>query len=391
MDAASLLLVGHDAGGTVPPLVALAQAALGAGHRATVLGQPSMRARSEAVGAGFVAFSALGDYRRDVPLEEQLDLTVPALAGAAVGADLRRVADEVAADVVVVDANLAGALAAAEALDRPSAVLLHSMYATFVDTWFGDLWPLLADAIDGVRAEVGLGPAGSWAGLFAGHDLLLSVVPPRFDAPVADAPATRRAFGFLVPEVPATTTAATTASTTAAAGFPAGDDPTALVSLSTTDQGQGPLLEQIVAALGEVPVRALVTTAGHPHPRGPLPPNVAVAGFVPHAALLPHTDVVVTHAGLGTVAAALAAGVPLVATPIARDQHLNTRRVEAVGAGVGVEDPTPGAVAAAVGRVLGEPALAAGARALAAESRAAGGAPAAVEALVGLRSGPVSP
>ena len=61
--------------------------------------------------------------------------------------------------------------------------------------------------------------------------------------------------------------------------------------------------------------------------------SVTFAQAVPHAAVLPSVDVVVSHAGLGTVTAALAHGVPLVCHPFGRDQHLNAQRVEAVGRG----------------------------------------------------------
>jgi UDP:flavonoid glycosyltransferase YjiC (YdhE family) len=49
--------------------------------------------------------------------------------------------------------------------------------------------------------------------------------------------------------------------------------------------------------------------------------------------VLPHASLVVTHAGLGTVSAALAFGVPMVCLPLGRDQPLTAARVEAVGAG----------------------------------------------------------
>ncbi len=357
-----VLVVGHDAGGTVPPVLALAQALLDRGHEVVVLNQPSVRARAEAAGCRFVALSTVPDYEPDVALEEQLAVTVPVLSGREVGDDLLSVAAEHAVDLVVVDANLAGALAAAETLDRPSVVLLHSMYATFVRTWFADLWPLLGPVIDQTRAGYGLPSAGSWAGLFDGHDRLLSVVPAELDAEVPDRPATLRHHGFLVPrpargvDVPA---------------FPDGEGPAVLVGLSTTYQHQDALLGSIREALELVGARAVVTTAGRPH--------------VPHTHVLPQADVMVTHAGLGSVAAALAAGVPLVCTPIGRDQPLNAERVAAVGAGVALPaEATTAQVAAALREVLGDPRYRHGARAMAEAGRRAGGAPAAASDLESL-------
>jgi UDP:flavonoid glycosyltransferase YjiC (YdhE family) len=42
---------------------------------------------------------------------------------------------------------------------------------------------------------------------------------------------------------------------------------------------------------------------------------------------------VITHAGLGTTMAALGHGVPLLCTPLGRDQFFNAERVQALGAG----------------------------------------------------------
>jgi UDP:flavonoid glycosyltransferase YjiC (YdhE family) len=108
---------------------------------------------------------------------------------------------------------------------------------------------------------------------------------------------------------------------------------------------------------------------------------------VPHGLVLPEADVMVTHGGLGSVAAALAAGVPLVCTPISRDQPLNAERVAAVGAGVALPvGATARQIAVALQEVLGDPRYRAGAEAMAEASRRAGGATAAMrdlEALIG--------
>ena len=175
-----------------------------------------------------MAFSEIPDYASRQALEEQLDIVFPAMTGRTVADDLVAVASEHRADAVVVDANLAGGLAGAESLGLPTAVLLHSMYRTYVDTWFGELWPLLAAAVNATRGAFGLADAHDWTSVFVGHDRILSVVPTAFDAPVADVPAAMRHFGFLVPTSPATATV----------DFPAGDDPTVLVGLSTTYQEQ---------------------------------------------------------------------------------------------------------------------------------------------------------
>ena len=349
----------------MPPALALAEAAVRRGHEVTVLAQPSVRRRAESVGAGVVTFASLPDYDHRRSFDDQLDLIGAAIVGRAVGDDLLGVAAEVAADAIVVDANLAGALAAAETLPVPTVVLLHSMYATYTDVWFADLWPLLASAVNETRAGYRLDAVDGWPAVFAGHDRLLAVVPSSFEAPTAALPDEMRHFGFLVPR-----------SAPAGSGpvsFPDGDGATVLVGLGTTSQGQGPMLQAIVDALAPLPVRAVVTTGRQGDVTGTS--NVAVVDYVPHAQLLPGTDVFVSHAGLGSCAAGLAAGVPLVCTPIDRDQPLNAARVVALGAGV---TTTPSGVAEAVRTVLADDSYGAAARAVAEQSRAEGGADAAI-------------
>src|SRR5207244_2307156 len=113
--------------------------------------------------------------------------------------------------------------------------------------------------------------------------------------------------------------------------------------------------------------RGLVTTAGQVDAGGlPHPANVTITDYVQHTAVLDHADVMVTHGGLGSIASALSFGVPLVCTPVSRDQFVNAERVAAVGAGIALaETPTAAQVANAIKQVLAQPKLRAGAQAMA--------------------------
>jgi len=122
----------------------------------------------------------------------------------------------------------------------------------------------------------------------------------------------------------------------------------------------GDLLARIVGGVRELPVD-VVATVGRtldPAELGPQPSNVRVERFIPQSDLLPRCAAAVTHAGSGSVAGALAHGVPLVCVPIGADQPLNAARCVALGAGLAL-DPlslTPDGARAAVSRVLVEPA-----------------------------------
>lgn len=89
--------------------------------------------------------------------------------------------------------------------------------------------------------------------------------------------------------------------------------------------------------LGEIAVRALrraglrgVLQLGGTEVAGD---DMMAVGEVPHALLFPRTAAVVHHAGAGTTAAALRAGVPAVPVPVAADQPFWAARLAALGAG----------------------------------------------------------
>jgi MGT family glycosyltransferase len=117
-------------------------------------------------------------------------------------------------------------------------------------------------------------------------------------------------------------------------------------------------LRPVVDALADLPVRVLVTVGPRADPSalGPQGDHVRVERYVPQSALLQHCDVVVSHAGSGTVLASLALGIPQLCLPQGADQFLNAAAVAAAGAGLSIppDRVTGDAVAEAVSRLLGE-------------------------------------
>ncbi len=123
---------------------------------------------------------------------------------------------------------------------------------------------------------------------------------------------------------------------------------------------------------------------------GMLPGSAGVheIGFVPLARLLPELDTVVCTGGMGTVQAALAAGVPMVLRPVLADQPWNAERVARAGAGLVIEDAAEAGVA--VRAVLTEPRYRAAAQAAAAAIRSMP-TPAAALASLLVKAGTVHP
>lgn len=61
------------------------------------------------------------------------------------------------------------------------------------------------------------------------------------------------------------------------------------------------------------------------------PKHIHVESYAPISQLLPHCAAMVSHAGIGTVAQGMAAGVPMLITPYAFDQFDNARKAAEIG------------------------------------------------------------
>jgi UDP-glucoronosyl and UDP-glucosyl transferase len=187
-------------------------------------------------------------------------------------------------------------------------------------------------------------PAEPARDALGGDRLVLSPFPPSFRDPADPLPATARSFR--------------PADVTLAAAI--GGRPLVYVTLGTIfNTESGDLLARIVRGLRELAVDVVVTVGRtlDPAELGPQPANVRVERFIPQAELLPRSAAAVTHAGSGSVAGALAHGVPLVCVPLGADQPLNAARCVAVGAGLSLDAMTlsPDAARAAVDEILREP------------------------------------
>jgi MGT family glycosyltransferase len=170
-----------------------------------------------------------------------------------------------------------------------------------------------------------------------------------------------------------------------------GDQPQVLISFSTTYMRQQDLAQRALDAVGGLPVRGLLTTGpAIDADRLSAPGNVEVRDFVSHAAVLPETALVICHAGMGTVHAALSHGVPLVCIPCGRDQNDVAARVVFRGAGVRVAaGASTTRIRRAASKVLADPSYALAARRLSTAMAADCGASRAVEALEALEKGRV--
>ncbi|HZL48413.1 MAG TPA: nucleotide disphospho-sugar-binding domain-containing protein, partial [Solirubrobacteraceae bacterium] len=100
----------------------------------------------------------------------------------------------------------------------------------------------------------------------------------------------------------------------------------------------------------------------------PVPANARIVDWVSYSRTMPSCDVVVCHAGHGTLVRALSSGCAVVACPAVGDMNENAARVSWAGAGVRVPRRfvSPRPLRLAVERALGEPSIRGRARELAA-------------------------
>jgi UDP:flavonoid glycosyltransferase YjiC (YdhE family) len=141
-----------------------------------------------------------------------------------------------------------------------------------------------------------------------------------------------------------------------------------LIAPSTAQDPDQRMLRAALRGLAEAPLRVIATWNRRP-PSGPLstPANARIVEWLSYSRTMPLCDVVVCHAGHGTLARALACGCAVVACPALGDMNENAARLDWARAGVRVPHrfTRPRPLRLAVERALAEPSIRAHAGALA--------------------------
>lgn len=263
-------------------------------------------------------------------------------------------------DVVVCDEVDFGSMIAADRSGLP--------YASVVVLAAGGMIrpEVVADALDEVRQEHGLGPDPALLAL--GRHLVLDPGPPSLRDPQFPLPPTAHGVG-VVSQPPAL-------EAPAPPWAPARPgEPALYVTLGTVfNLESGDLLDRVLAGLADHPGDVIVTIGSEldPSELGPQPSHIHVERFIPQATVLPHVAAVISHAGSGSVLGALAHGLPMVLLPMGADQPWNAARCVALGAAITL-DPitvTPADVRGAVHALRVDPSYRTAALALASEMAA---------------------
>lgn len=224
-----------------------------------------------------------------------------------------------------------------------------------------------------LRRRVGLHPlpAGAFENIVRPPELYLMATAPSLEYPRSDLPDRVRFVGAL--GTPSDSDFAPPAWWGRLKASPA----VVHVTQGTVADDAERLLLPAIRALAGTDTLVVVTTGVDPGRLrlDPLPSNVIVARFVPHAHLLPHVDVMVTNGGYGGAVTAASHGVPLVIAAASEEKREVAARVAWSGVGVSVSGRrAPEArLRRAVERILSDSAFRERAQAVQAELRSLGG------------------
>jgi MGT family glycosyltransferase len=261
--------------------------------------------------------------------------------------DLKRAIEKVQPDVLLVDVQAWGGLATAEAWGgpwaswcpyplplpsadappfgpglRPATGPLGRLRDTLVRPLvYGMLKKVLIGPINDIRAQQGLPPAGD--DFMTRAPLVLYMTSEPFEYPRSDWPPNIAQVGPCAWDPPAEPPE----------WINDVRRPLVLVTTSSEFQDDGRLVQTALEGLAGEDVEVVATLPSQDPSGFRAPANARVLPFVPHARLLAHASVVITHGGMGATQKALARGVPVCAVPFGRDQLEVARRVEVSGAG----------------------------------------------------------
>jgi UDP:flavonoid glycosyltransferase YjiC (YdhE family) len=347
------------------PAIALARALRSRGHEVVVETWARWREPVESEGLGFAAAE---EYRVFPPPPPGSDGAGAAEAAVA----LRPLMEEMRPDAVVSDILTVAPALAAEAAGVRRATLIPHVYPvqqaglpffaigalpprTRVGraAWRGWL-PVLETGLrrgrrelNAARAQVGLAPVERFHGGIS-EGLAMVATFPQLEYP-RRWPAGVRVTGPMTFELPHPDVE-----------LPGGDAPLVLVAPSTSQDPGCRLVRWALEALAEEPVRVVATTNRHvPAEPVEMPENAVLVDWLSYSQVMPAASLVVCHGGHGTVARALAEGVPVLCCPAVGDMAENAARVAWAGCGLSLPWRLcrPAGVRWAARRILGDPAF----------------------------------
>jgi UDP:flavonoid glycosyltransferase YjiC (YdhE family) len=336
----SVLVAAFGDAGHAFPAIALARALAGRGHEVVVETWERWREPVEEAGLGF---TGADEYKVFPPPPPGSD--GPTAAAAA--RSLLPFIHEMNPDVVVSDILTLAPSLAAELAGVPRATLIPHVYPVHEDglPFFGfglraartplgrAVWraggPVLEAGLrrgrrelNEERAALGLAALERFHGGIS-DGLALVATYPQLEYP-RRWPAHVRVTGPMFFELPYPEVE-----------LPDGDEPLVLVAPSTSQDPNGRLVRVALEALADEPVWIVATwNREQGAPVAVAPDNAVVVDWLSYTQVMPRAALVICHGGHGTVARALAGGVPVLVCPAIGDMAETGARVAWAGAGL---------------------------------------------------------
>lgn len=353
-----ILFTSYPAIGHFHPLAPLGLAARDAGHDVRVAIGPNLtewvdRCGLDAYPVGVSAAEAFATARKRFPAEEWAAHMFTEVWVETALPGLRQLAETWPPDLVIHEEMDFAGLLLGRILDVPTVTHSWPSPARSIEDWeflaelLAPLWE--SQLRDGFASTTGDMYLDACPPPFQSDDIdaipnVVAVRPVLFDGPSAKPPSWLTKLARPVAYVTLGT-------------VPAFSTPELLL---TVVEALEPFLGSVVVTTGPNEVSAL----------GELPPSVHATPYLPQSLVLPHVDLVVSHAGAGSTFGALTNGLPHLALPQgASSQVAVAERVHSLGAGLKLDagEQTLEAMRAAARRLLDDGAFARRAKQLCAE------------------------
>jgi len=360
---ANVIIVTIDGGGNLPPVLGLAKDMYENGYAVSVLTEPCLEEIIKDMGYNFIPFTRYftrKDRREDIFKDWNTSPIKNPVLESIVFGPVKTVTDQTmeaikltGADLLVADCLLPTALIAADAMGIPGVLAFHmpeylpganrppgmfglkpgkGAFGHVRDSILTGLFNMKLNSylpvINETRRRSNLPPLERTSDLFHGADLRLIQTLEDFDYPLEPKPANVRYTGPVLNDPDWTSSWSNP--------WPEGDTrPLVVISLSSTFQNQQAVIQSAIDALLNQEVRGLVTLGPALEKKSfKVPENVIVVDSAPHSKVFPEADLVITHAGHGTLMRALSHGLPLLCLPMGRDQNDNAVKVQHHGCGI---------------------------------------------------------
>ena len=299
-------------GGNQPPAIGLAQQLRRRGHETIIAGYADQATRFEALDLEFATLTRSGAAWQAFDPANLMPLLVDRIWACPHHVpDTAEILDRCQPDLVVVDCLMAAALAAMETSPIPTLVLVHSSPGALAPPG-GPIDGLVIDNLNRIRSTLDLRRVDSYWQAWQQHRVICASIP-ELDPVGTDALDPITWIGPVFEDL--TPTEWTFGDHT--------DTPLVLVSFSSgAAWDQTSRIQRTIDGLATADLRVVVTTGAVDPTHLHVPSkSITAVPHIPHNAVLPHAAAVVTHAGHGTLTAALAHGLPIVAIPnLAADQ-----------------------------------------------------------------------